>query len=94
MVAADSTRNVEPIAEPNRAEQSTAQHNICPPGGVSTSQTVGKTLRMTFDGALVAAGWGLALVFSVGGSAVGLLWSTTAMERWLDEHHDSLSPRE
>jgi len=40
---------------------------------------------MTFDGALVAAGWSLALVFSVAGGGVGLLWSTTAIERWLDE---------
>ena len=47
---------------------------------------------MTFDGALVAAGWSIALVFSVAGGAVGLLWSTTAIERWLDEAGKRQSP--
>ena len=40
---------------------------------------------MTFDGALVAAAWAIALVFSVAGGAVGLFWSTALFERWLDE---------
>jgi hypothetical protein len=46
---------------------------------------VGKHLRMTFDGAFVAAGWTIALVFLVAGGALGLFWSTAAFERWLDD---------
>jgi len=41
---------------------------------------VGKNLRM------FAAAWQtIGLVFLIAGGALGLFWSTTAFERWLDD---------
>jgi hypothetical protein len=39
---------------------------------------------MSLDGAFAAISWSIALVFLIAGGAVGLFWSTTAFERWLD----------
>ena len=40
---------------------------------------------MTFGNAVVLASWVIALVAAVGAGALGLFWSTAAIERWLNE---------
>jgi hypothetical protein len=40
---------------------------------------------MTLGNALLVASWVLALVAAVGAGALGLFWSTAAIERWLNE---------
>jgi hypothetical protein len=47
---------------------------------------------MSLDGAFVAVWWTIALVFLVAGGALGLFWSTTAFERWLDDDSRPIEP--